>query len=446
MPEGCFVVAIDGTLGSGKSTVARLVGAELGLPVVDTGATYRLVGLRASETAVPLEDGSRVAEVARRVASCTTMGPDGRLVSDGRVVGKEIRTPDVSHAASIVAAHPEVREAIVALQRTLVPSEGAVVEGRDIGTVVFPHAGMKVFLDARPEVRAQRRRDARPGEGIDEMDALKERDRRDATRRVGAMRPAPDAVVIDTSDLTPQQVAARIVVLTRAARAGRGVVVPPRSGLVYRTIRGLLAGLLRGPFRLEVRGGEHVPAAGGAILAPNHRSLIDIAVVGVLTRRPVRFMAKEELFGSTIAARLLEHLGTFPVRRGKPDRASLRTALELLDGGELLGLFPEGTRRPHHRFEELEEGLAYVALKSGAPVVPVALSGTESVFPKGSRLPRPVKIRARIGAPFVLGGPTAGLLRRSRVREATAEARHRLRVVMEELEPEPRAPVLDLER
>jgi 1-acyl-sn-glycerol-3-phosphate acyltransferase len=236
-------------------------------------------------------------------------------------------------------------------------------------------------------------------------------------------------VRIDTSDMNAEEVARRVLGLLEAARH------PKHPNLLFRSVRGILKGLLRGPFHMEITGRENVPSAGPAIVAANHRSLIDIPVVCMPTRRMVWFMAKEELFASKLVGPVLRALGGFPVRRGKPDRSALQRSFELLRSGEILGIFPEGTRTPGARFEELEEGFAYIALKSGVPVVPVAISGTEAVFPPGRKLPQFVKIRVRVGEPFTLGGPFEGILPRSRIREATAEASARLQAVMDELEP-----------
>src|SRR5919108_726079 len=180
-------------------------------------------------------------------------------------------------------------------------------------------------------------------------------------------------------------------------------------------------------------GRENIPARGPLILAPNHRSLLDIPVAAATTKRKVWFMAKEELFASKLSARILGRLGAFPVRRGRPDRAPLQRALKLLADGEVVGIFPEGTRRPMARFEELEEGFAYVALRSGAPVVPVAISGTEAVFPPGGKLPRLVKVRVAVGEPFRLGDGHTGVLPRARVRSATADAAARFATLMNAL-------------
>lgn len=216
-----MVIAIDGPGGVGKSTVARRLADRLGLPHLDTGATYRAATLRVLRSGVDPSDGAAVVEA---LEGMDLRIDDGTVVLDGEDVTDAIRAPEVTAAVSTVAAHPEVRSRIVALQRRWVADHGgaAVVEGRDIGTVVFPDAAVKVFLTARPEVRAARRaRDAEaagkdPGEVAAE---LAERDRKDAGRRVSPMRPAPDAVVVDTSDLGIDEVVAQVLELVESAQA-----------------------------------------------------------------------------------------------------------------------------------------------------------------------------------------------------------------------------------
>src|SRR5207249_565013 len=135
----------------------RLVASKLGLTYVDTGATYRLVALQALRRGVPLEDVPALAALARQTMPLCRIVDGTTLCFDGVPVGAEIRTPEVSEATSIISTHPEVREVLVEFQRRLVPPNGAVVEGRDIGAVVWPNADVKVYLDARPEIRASRR-------------------------------------------------------------------------------------------------------------------------------------------------------------------------------------------------------------------------------------------------------------------------------------------------
>lgn len=209
-----MVVAIDGPSGVGKSTVAAAVAAALGIPHLDTGSHYRAATLIALEAGA--DPGDEEAVLAALAAADLDPVPGGGVNVDGRPVGDRLRAPDVTAAVSVVAAHPGVREALVRLQRRWVEGRGgsAVVEGRDIGTVVFPAAPVKVFLTASVAVRA-RRRAGDPevaGLGLEALAAqIERRDRIDSTRAVAPLRPADDAVVIDTSDLDVPGVVRRIL-------------------------------------------------------------------------------------------------------------------------------------------------------------------------------------------------------------------------------------------
>ncbi len=204
-----LVVAIDGPAGSGKSTVARLVAAAVGLPHVDTGAIYRAAALACLRAGVDLDDGAACAEVAARV---DIRFQDGRTFLDGEDVEDEIRGDAVTTAVSPVAAHPQVREAVRAPQRAAVSDAGGVVEGRDIGTVVFPDADVKVYLTASPEERARRRATQL---GRDDLELLAsqmaERDGRDSSRPVAPMQEADDAWLLDSTGLTLEEVVDSIV-------------------------------------------------------------------------------------------------------------------------------------------------------------------------------------------------------------------------------------------
>ena len=205
-----MVIAIDGPAGAGKSTVARAVAAEIGFTYLDSGAMYRCVALVALEADIDLDDG----EALSRLAEGLEIGFDGRQILLGhRDVSSEVRTPEVTAAASRVSVHPRVREAMVARQRALIEAGNYVAEGRDIGTVVSPEAPLKVFLTASDEERA-RRRAAETGEDFSSvLDAQRRRDARDTEREHGALRPAADAVELDTTGLSLQDVVARVVAL-----------------------------------------------------------------------------------------------------------------------------------------------------------------------------------------------------------------------------------------
>ncbi len=207
-----MVIAIDGPAGAGKSTVARAVAAEIGFTYLDSGAMYRCVALAALEGGLDLDDGEALGALAEDLE----IGFDGRLVLLGhRDVSREVRTPEVTAAASRVSVHPRVRAAMVSRQRQLIEAGRYVAEGRDIGTVVSPDSPLKVFLTATNEERA-RRRAAQTGEDFETvLAAQRRRDALDTGREHGALRAAEDAVELDTTGLSLQEVVARVVALAR---------------------------------------------------------------------------------------------------------------------------------------------------------------------------------------------------------------------------------------
>lgn len=216
------VVAIDGPAGAGKSTVARGVARALGLRHLDTGAMYRAIAAKTLAEGIDPSDAAGATALAQRTR--IDFGPDGMRV-DGRLVEKEIRAPSVTAVVSAVSAHPGVRREMVRRQRAILREGGIVAEGRDIGTVVFPRAPVKVFLTASIGERARRRhRDLGRG---DEGAALERtrreiarRDSLDSTRPVSPLVPAPDAVVLDSTGKTPNQVVAEIVALAKSRLGG----------------------------------------------------------------------------------------------------------------------------------------------------------------------------------------------------------------------------------
>jgi len=224
-----LIIAIDGPVGSGKSTLARRVAALLGYVYIDTGAMYRSVALKALRRGVPLDAGNRLAALAgeTRIDLRQLDGAiDGaqQVLLDGEDVTAMIRTPEVAQAASKVALEPGVRKVLVAEQRRAGERGGVVMEGRDIGSVVFPDAQLKIFLTASPEVRAERRwrEHQQKGDSIDlarTLEEIKERDRRDRERKTSPLLKAPDGVVVDSTAMEPEEVA-RLVVMLANQQAG----------------------------------------------------------------------------------------------------------------------------------------------------------------------------------------------------------------------------------
>ena len=216
-----MVIAIDGPVGAGKSTAARALARRLGYLYVDTGAMYRAVAWRALREGIPLRDGPRLAALARRLRiRLVPRGRSLRVLAGSEDVTRAIRRPETAEASSRVSVHPGVRRALVATQRAMGARGGVVMEGRDIGTVVFPRADLKIYLDASPDERARRRWDElraqRPGASLRAvLGDVTRRDRRDRRRRAAPLRPAPGALRLDTTGLSLRAVIDR---LARVAR------------------------------------------------------------------------------------------------------------------------------------------------------------------------------------------------------------------------------------
>ena len=217
-----LIVAIDGPSGAGKGTIARALAARLRYRHVDTGAMYRAVAWKAIQDGVDLSDEQRLAAVA---AEMRLVVGDGEVSVDGRDVAAAIRTPEIDAAAATVARQPRVRAVLIAQQREAGKAGGIVMEGRDIGTVVFPEADVKIYLDAAPEERA-RRRAADPAHAAgrggvavrDIATALEARDRSDRTRAASPLTRAPDAIAIDTTGLPIDDVIARVLAIVDERR------------------------------------------------------------------------------------------------------------------------------------------------------------------------------------------------------------------------------------
>lgn len=226
MSDAVPVIAVDGPSGTGKGTLSLRIAQSLGWHFLDSGALYRVLAHYATLSGVPLDDEAAVARLARALPVTFAAG-DGepRVLLDGRDVTAAIRTEEGGAAASVVAALPAVRAALLDRQRAFRAAPGLVADGRDMGTVVFPDAAFKLFLTASPEARAERRYKQLKGKGIDVnlaalLEDIRRRDQRDEQREVAPLQPAPDAEILDSTTLGIPEVEARVRQLLRL----RGIV------------------------------------------------------------------------------------------------------------------------------------------------------------------------------------------------------------------------------
>ncbi|MBC7330447.1 (d)CMP kinase [bacterium] len=213
-------IAIDGPAGAGKSTLARLLGEKLGIPYIDTGAIYRALALKAHRMGISEDDEENLAKLARELKIEFKRDERGmRVYLDGEDVSEAIRTPQITRLSSPVSKHPKVREALLELQRKLAEN-GGVMEGRDIGTVILPDADVKIFLTASVKVRAFRRYLELKEKGyevnLEDLEReIEERDKRDSTRSVAPLRMAEDAVLLNTDNLTIEEMVEKALRIIR---------------------------------------------------------------------------------------------------------------------------------------------------------------------------------------------------------------------------------------
>ncbi len=403
-----MIIAIDGPSGTGKSTVAKGVARKLGFIFFDTGAMYRSLAWKVMQEGIPSSDEAKIRQLLERFQFDvqTDRADEKRYFVNGVDVTHKIRTQEISAIASQVSIYPFVRQAMVKIQRHFGRKANAVFEGRDMGTVVFPEAELKIFLTARPEVRAERRyrelllkfpdlADSVTQEQI--LKEIEERDRKDTTRAISPLRQAKDAILIDTSDSSAEQVIERVLELQAQTK--------PRKK--YDSMRGaylwvylLVRGLLKLFYRLRIYGLSHF-RSGSAIIAANHASFFDPPVISVSCPEEVHFLARESLFRVPVLGRIIRALNSHPVARDASDAHTFRTLIRLLQSGKKVILFPEGSRTLNGQMQPLEKGLSFLVYKARCGIMPVYVSGTFEAWRRGTKFPRLFgRIRCVFGSPI----------------------------------------------
>lgn len=389
-----FIVAIDGPAGTGKGTVTEILSKRLKLVNIDTGATYRCVTLAMINANVGLNEIDKIKEILETIRIELRNEKDGQsVILNGEVVTEKIRSKEVTKLVSQVSAITEVRLAMAGLQRKMAEGKNVIMEGRDIGTYVFPNADVKIYLDADVEERAKRRFKQNQEKGIDMsyqeiLENIKKRDENDKNKEIGALKVAHDAIVIDTTNMNIKQVTDKIEQIVRKKQKDMALtekiysVRPETKWKLFerKFVKGFLGALYRIVYRVKVTG--EIPETGGYIICANHINYLDAAAVVIFNKRKINFVAKEDLFYHPALNWLAHVFDIIPIKRNMQDIDAMKRCIKVLKSGELLGIFPEGTRNGLEKNGKAKNGAAYMAIKTGVPIIPCGIHGTFKPFSK----------------------------------------------------------------
>ncbi len=372
------VIAIDGPSGAGKSTIARAIAHRLGYIYVDTGALYRTLGYYMLSHGVSTKDQKAV-EAALKKLKIEVHLQNGQqvILLNGEDIAEQIRSSKVSMAASEVSALPCVRSFLLDVQRDVAKRYPVVMDGRDIGTVVFPKAEIKIFLTASVEERAKRRHRELVEKGenpsIEQvLEDIQRRDQNDSSRKIAPLKKAKDAIVVDSSRLSIEETMDCIMQYIQ----DKPDAFDHQSQRFYRVGFVVCRWFFKIFYRFQIKGVENLPPAGeGFVLCCNHQSYLDPVLMGLGTGkdRKLTFMAKEELFKKPILGVIIRKLGAFPVSRKKGGKQSIEIAIRRIKQGRIVALFPEGTRSKNKKLLRPKSGIAVIAAQTGANVVPAAI-------------------------------------------------------------------------
>ncbi|MBI9021036.1 MAG: (d)CMP kinase, partial [Verrucomicrobia bacterium] len=394
------VIAIDGPAASGKSTVAREAAKRLNCVYVDSGAFYRGVTWKMLQEGVNPKNPMAVLPVLLKSKWKFEVRDRAVVFSiDGVEPGEALRDKEVREAVSDIAAMPAVRAFVVARLRKLKKLGSLAMEGRDIGSVVFPKTPYKFYLDANPEERAQRRHAELVARGETEkaqevLESLQRRDEKDSSRKAAPLKIADGAYVIDTSEHDVEGVA-RILMgrITELEKPRSDKMINP---IWYSITCNFFRVCLRLKNQIKFYGLQNVPKTGGVIIASNHASYIDPPAVGACTYRTrmTHFMARDTLFKKGFMHWFLHKVGVIPLDRDKGDIKAMKTAIQLLRDGASVALFPEGTRSETGELQPPKPGIGFLVSKGMAPVVPVYVHGSYEAWSKHSDgwEPKPISV------------------------------------------------------
>ncbi len=401
-----FIITIDGPAASGKSTIARMLAARLDAAFLDTGSMYRAVTLAAMRKHADLQNVKALLEVIKTGRFEFTPSPGGMKVCINGVDSTEqIRNPDVTANAKFAAGPGEIRKELVKLQRAFARRYGRIVtEGRDQGTVVFPHADFKFYMTASPQIRAERRAKELAEKGIRvDIDTLQkeieQRDLSDASRKTGPLKCPKGAIFIDTSGLSIEQVLEEL--LKRINEGNRKTSSKKKENkklasvktvlykicqwLVYRLCQAAARCALGTFFRVYTVGRQNLPKKGGFLILANHQSFLDPAFIALPINSRCAFVARDTLFKG-LFGHYIRLYNAIPISRDRADTAGMKRCIDKLKAGFGLVMFPEGTRTADGRINAAKPGFSMLARRANVPVIPTLIEGAYEVWPRNRKI------------------------------------------------------------
>lgn len=387
-----FVVAIDGSSGTGKGTIANMLAKNFNLMYLDTGATYRCITLEVINKKIKLDELDKIEKILKEIK---IEFKDDKTFLNGEDVTKQIRENNVNELVSQVSHIPIVRKNMIELQRRIAEGKNIVLDGRDIGTVVFPNADVKFYFDATLEERALRRYKQNQEKGIEstleECKAnLKMRDDNDKSSSVSPLKQADDAIYFDTTNLSIKQEYKKIAKIvkkkikeedlhSKAYKIGNDNPLKVFTRYLIRIILGIPYTIVYFPHSTNKHYFKE-EAKNGCIVCANHVNLIDAAGIVIYNNHPIDFVAKVELFKNKFLVWFGHTFMIIPVNRCKNDIDSVKLCLKALKNKRTLGIFPEGTRNGLEKHEKVKNGAVYLAYKTGKKIVPVGIQGSFKPF------------------------------------------------------------------
>jgi len=397
-----MIITIDGPAGVGKSTIAKLLAKKLKISYFDTGAMYRALTYALIKNKIDPENENDVLELLKNNFHYEIKEQNSTKLYfvNNEDVTEIIRSNYVTEAVSLVSAQIYVRHNLVPLQRGFAEDKDMVCEGRDMGTVVFPNADVKIYLTARASIRAERRfkelieKFPQDIGSLDKNRILKNieiRDKIDSTREVSPLKKAKDAYLIDTSNLNAQQVTKKILKRIKNLK---------KIKFLYRFVRFASKVILKIFYRYKVYGKANL-LKGAAIITSNHVSFLDPPIITASIKDELYFLAKEKLFKVPIFKNIIRALNTLPISDKESNIQTFKSVNKILKSGKKVVLFPEGTRTKDGKLKELLPGVGFLINLNKCTIIPAYLHGAHEAWGRNRKLPKLFgKISCIFGSPI----------------------------------------------